>query len=87
MFHNVAEDDRSDNDDVELAEEQRLDALAHEARLAREKAEENVDAPQVLVNGTPLKESSGKASGAETRTNGKAAKGRKANGKANGKAS
>lgn len=28
MFYNVAEDDRSDNDDNELAEEQRLDALA-----------------------------------------------------------
>lgn len=78
MFHNVVEDDRSDNDENELAEEQRLDALAHQARLDAEKAAEKTESPHLLVNGEPL---SGKAqaTGAESRANGTT--NRKANGR------
>lgn len=47
VFFNVAEDDRSDNDDAEFAEEQRLDALS--------KSSPNKDAgPKVLLNGQPV---------------------------------
>lgn len=78
VFHNVVEDDRSDNDENELAEEQRLDALAHQARLDAEKAAEKTESPHLLVNGEPL---SGKAqaTGAESRANGTT--NRKANGR------
>jgi acyl-CoA-dependent ceramide synthase len=59
----VAEDDRSDNDENEYAEEQRLDALA---RQGVDKA----GAPKVLVNGDPVNgNGNGKASGTEIRTN------------------
>jgi acyl-CoA-dependent ceramide synthase len=74
VFLNIAEDDRSDNDEKELEEEQRLDALAKEAREAAEK----VESPQVLVNGEPLS-GKGKTTGAESRANGTT--NRKGNGK------
>jgi acyl-CoA-dependent ceramide synthase len=62
VFTNVAEDDRSDNDDDEFEEEQRLDALAREKAL-------KAASPTVLVNGSPV---NGKATGTEIRTNGTA---------------
>ncbi|KUJ21988.1 LAG1-domain-containing protein [Mollisia scopiformis] len=65
VFLNVAEDDRSDNDEKEFEEEQRLDALA------REQAQKAAN-PMVLVNGSPVN-GNGKASGLETRANGTAA--------------
>jgi len=46
VFLRVAEDDRSDNDDNEFAEEQRLDALS---RSARER--DATPTPKLLVNG------------------------------------
>jgi acyl-CoA-dependent ceramide synthase len=61
VFFHVHEDDRSDNDDNEFAEEQRLDALAREVRQARdgkEKLEEDAS-PNTLVNN---KSANGKAS-------------------------
>lgn len=67
VFMNVAEDDRSDNDENEFEEERRLDALAREAKEAAEKA----SSPTVLVNGSPLN-GNGKATGMETRANGTA---------------
>ncbi|CZR57282.1 probable longevity-assurance protein LAG1 [Phialocephala subalpina] len=67
VFTNVAEDDRSDNDEIEFEEERRLDALAREAKEAAEKA----NSPTVLVNGSPMN-GNGKATGAETRANGTA---------------
>jgi acyl-CoA-dependent ceramide synthase len=63
LFYNVAEDDRSDNDENELAEEMRLDALA----------QAGVDAaagPKVLVNGEPVAQANGKSTAAEIRTDG-----------------
>ncbi len=73
VFLNIVEDDRSDNDENELLEEQRLDALAHEARLNAEK----LDNPQVLLNGSPVEANgngngngNGKASGMVNRANG-----------------
>jgi acyl-CoA-dependent ceramide synthase len=61
VFLNVAEDERSDNDENELAEEQRLDALARQSR-------ETVPSPKVLVNGAPMN-GNGQATGTETRAN------------------
>jgi acyl-CoA-dependent ceramide synthase len=46
-FFNVAEDDRSDNDENEYAEEQRLEALA------RQGVDKDA-APKVLLNGQPV---------------------------------
>jgi acyl-CoA-dependent ceramide synthase len=63
LFYNVAEDDRSDNDENELAEEMRLDALA----------QAGVDAaagPKVLVNGEPVAQANGKSTAANIRTDG-----------------
>jgi acyl-CoA-dependent ceramide synthase len=71
VFLNIAEDDRSDNDEKELEEEQRLDALA---RQAAEKA----DSPQVLVNGSPV---SGKSKATGTESLAKGTTNRKANGR------
>jgi len=55
VFLNVAEDERSDNDENELAnelaEEQRLDALA----AKQVEAEDHMNGPQVLLNGEPVK--------------------------------
>lgn len=48
VFLNALDDDRSDNDDNELAEEQRLDALARQARGTNE----NVEVLETLANGT-----------------------------------
>jgi acyl-CoA-dependent ceramide synthase len=61
VFFHVHEDDRSDNDDHEFAEEQRLEALANQ--------EDNATAPQALANGQPA---AGKSSSAEVRVNGTA---------------
>lgn len=47
VFFNVAEDDRSDNDENEYAEEQRLEALA------RQGVDKDA-APKVLLNGQPV---------------------------------
>jgi len=72
IFFNVAEDDRSDNDEIEFQEERRLDALAREkAEMAREKAEnaEKATNPTVLLNGAPVN-GNGNNSGTETRANG-----------------
>lgn len=60
VFLNVAEDDRSDNDEAEYAEEQRLEALAKQEV-------ESVAAPQVLVNGSPM---NGEATATAIRTDG-----------------
>ncbi|KAE8450865.1 hypothetical protein EG329_005305 [Mollisiaceae sp. DMI_Dod_QoI] len=79
-FLNIAEDDRSDNDEHEFEEERRLDALA------KEQAEKAAN-PTVLLNGTPVNgngngngnghshghgHGNGKATGMETRANGTA---------------
>lgn len=62
VFLNIVEDDRSDNDDNELAEEQRLDALARQGI-------DKLSGPKVLLNGAPVN-GHGKATGTETRVNG-----------------
>jgi acyl-CoA-dependent ceramide synthase len=59
---NIVEDDRSDNDDNELAEEQRLDALARQGI-------DQVSGPKVLVNGAALN-GNGKTTATDTRVNG-----------------
>ncbi|CZS98906.1 hypothetical protein WAI453_008482 [Rhynchosporium graminicola] len=74
VFLNTAEDDRSDNDENELLEEQRMDALA-------EQGKEVPASPKVLVNGQPMSSvSNGTTSGTEVLTNG--AKTRKSSRKA-----
>jgi very-long-chain ceramide synthase len=62
VFLNIAEDDRSDNDEKELEEEQRLDALAQQSV-------DKVSGPNVLVNGAPVN-GNGMATATETRVNG-----------------
>jgi acyl-CoA-dependent ceramide synthase len=62
VFLNIVEDDRSDNDENELAEEQRLDALARQGI-------DKLSGPKVLLNGAPVN-GNGKATGTETRVNG-----------------
>lgn len=62
VFLNIVEDDRSDNDENELAEEQRLDALARQGI-------DKVSGPKMLVNGTPVN-GNGVATATETRVNG-----------------
>ncbi len=63
-FHNVAEDDRSDNDEKEFEEERRLDALAHEKAM-------EAYTPKMLINGKPLN-TNGAANGTSNGTaNGK----------------
>jgi len=62
VLQNIAEDDRSDNDENELAEEQRLDALARQGI-------DSVSGPKVLVNGEPVN-GNGKTTATEIRTNG-----------------
>jgi very-long-chain ceramide synthase len=62
VFLNIVEDDRSDNDENELAEEQRLDALARQGI-------DKLSGPKVLLNGAPAN-GNGKATGTETRVNG-----------------
>ncbi len=62
VFYNVAEDDRSDNDENELAEEERLDAMSKQGIDKR-------SGPKVLVNGQPLN-GNGKTSATEIRTDG-----------------
>ena len=58
VFYNVVEDDRSDNDEDELAEEQ-MDALAHQGS-------EKAANPKMLLNGSPM---NGNATGTEIETN------------------
>jgi acyl-CoA-dependent ceramide synthase len=60
LFFNVAEDDRSDNDEKEYEEEQKLEALAKQGV-------DSAAAPQVLVNGQPI---NGKSTMADIQTNG-----------------
>ena len=62
MFLNIAEDDRSDNDENELREEQRLEALARQGI-------DKVAGPRVLLNGQHVS-GNGKTTGTEIRTNG-----------------
>jgi len=62
VFLNIVEDDRSDNDENELLEEQRLDALARQGI-------DKVAGPKLLVNGESLN-GTGKTTSAETRVNG-----------------
>jgi acyl-CoA-dependent ceramide synthase len=62
VFLHVAEDDRSDNDEKELEEEQRLDALARHGI-------DKVAGPKMLLNGELVTEN-GHATGTEIRTNG-----------------
>jgi acyl-CoA-dependent ceramide synthase len=62
VFFHVAEDDRSDNDEKELEEEQRLDALARQG-IGK------VAGPKMLLNGQPVT-GNGHATGSEIRTNG-----------------
>ena len=49
MFLNIAEDDRSDNDENEFKEEQRLEAL-------RKQGVDEASGPEVLLNGGPIKD-------------------------------
>jgi len=64
VFLKTAEDDRSDNDENEFQEEQRLDALARQGR-------EQPSSPKVLVNGQAVSSNgNGKTSATEVRTNG-----------------
>ncbi|TVY29851.1 Sphingosine N-acyltransferase-like protein [Lachnellula hyalina] len=65
LFYNVAEDDRSDNDENELAEEQRLDALSRSGVDA-------VAGPKVLLNGSPVQENGKENGKANGNANGKA---------------
>lgn len=60
VFLNDLEDDRSDNDEAEYAEEQRLEALAKDGV-------DSVAAPKVLVNGQLM---NGTATATEIRTDG-----------------
>ena len=60
VFFHVAEDDRSDNDEAEFAEEQRLEALAIQGVS-------KVAGPKVLINGQPI---NGKSSSTQIRVNG-----------------
>jgi very-long-chain ceramide synthase len=62
VFQNIAEDDRSDNDEKELEEEQRLDALAQQGI-------DKGSGPKVLLNGAPVN-GNGMATATETRVNG-----------------
>jgi len=62
VFQNIAEDDRSDNDEKELEEEQRLDTLARQGI-------DKISGPKVLVNGAPVN-GNGTATTTETRVNG-----------------
>lgn len=64
LFASELEDDRSDNDDDEYEEEQRMEALAREKSL-------KASSPTVLVNGSPVN-GNGKATGTEIRKNGTA---------------
>ncbi len=73
MFLKVAEDDRSDNDENEYKEEQRLDALERQARLEKEQGITSASSPQVLVNGQTMNANGnghGKSTATPVRTNG-----------------
>lgn len=60
VFFNVAEDDRSDNDEAEFEEEQRLDALSKSQSQSKSHQESS---PKVLLNGHPV---NGKAAPSST---------------------
>jgi acyl-CoA-dependent ceramide synthase len=60
VFLETLVDERSDNDEDELAEEQRLDTLARQGV-------DGVAGPKVLLNGEPI---NGKSSATEIRTDG-----------------
>jgi len=60
LFAGVAEDDRSDNDEDEWAEEQRLDALSMQGV-------NKAAGPTILVTGQPM---NGKSSSTQIRTDG-----------------
>lgn len=60
VFLNDLEDERSDNDENELAEEQRLDALAKQGV-------DSIAGPKVFLNGEPF---NGKSSATQIRTDG-----------------
>jgi len=62
VFQNIAEDDRSDNDEKELEEEQRLDALARQGI-------DKISGPKVLLNGAPVN-GNGMATATEAPVNG-----------------
>lgn len=62
VFLNIVEDDRSDNDENELAKEQKLDALAR-------KSIDKISGPKVLLNGAPVN-GNGMATATETRVDG-----------------
>lgn len=63
MFLNALDDDRSDNDDNEFLEEQRLDALSKEGI-------DSVAAPKVLINGQSMNGSgNSKSTSTKLRTN------------------
>jgi acyl-CoA-dependent ceramide synthase len=62
VFYNVAEDDRSDNDENELAEEERLDAMSKQGI-------DKVSGPKMLVNGQPLN-GNGKTTATKFQTDG-----------------
>ena len=62
VVNRVADDDRSDNDENEYAEEQRLDALSRQGV-------DSIAGPKLLINGSPVKENGNiMASGTEIRT-------------------
>jgi acyl-CoA-dependent ceramide synthase len=59
VFHNALEDDRSDDDETELAEEAEVERL-------KQQGIDGVAAPKLLVNGNPL--GGKKATGIELKT-------------------
>ncbi|KAI9649420.1 sphingosine N-acyltransferase lag1 [Ciborinia camelliae] len=67
VFMSIVEDDRSDNDENELAEEQRLDALAKQGvdAVAAKAALAESPQPKIKLNGNSI---NGKSSGVEVKT-------------------
>lgn len=63
VFAGVAEDDRSDNEEVELAEEARQAALEQEAERLRIEGK-----PALMLNGDPLSPINGHTSGIDIKT-------------------
>ncbi|TGO22866.1 hypothetical protein BPAE_0152g00210 [Botrytis paeoniae] len=69
VFMSIVEDDRSDNDENELAEEMRLDALAKEGldAVAAKKVLEETPQPKIKLNGNSI---NGRGTGVELKTDG-----------------
>lgn len=69
VFMSIVEDDRSDNDENELAEEMRLDALAKGGLdvVAAKKVLEETPQPKIKLNGNSI---NGRGTGVELKTDG-----------------